>query len=331
VHVILALNDHRMPAHPVARRQAVILAFANVVPLDVTGAGQVLGVDLPGMGSPYQVRICGERPGLVATRSGFGLQIYSGPAAVDEADLVVVAGTLPADPDVDSAALDALRAAYTRGTAIVAIGTGAFILARAGLLAGRRATTHWSQADELARRYPTVEVHARLAGVEDGGIFTSAGLSAAVSQCLEIIRRSRGAVVADEVARQAVVTQHAAATGAQPTERPSAVVPIRGLTDVKDWMLHHLDQRTNLDQLAARACMSRRQFTRTFRAEAGVSPWQWLLGQRVRAAKRLLDETNDQVESIARRCGFATSVAFRTTFKQAVGTTPSQYRCRPAP
>lgn len=305
---------------------ATILVLPDVVPLDVTAAWQILGADLPRAGAPFRVQVCGERPGLVPTRSGFGLHVDAGLEALVGAGLVVVAGTLPADPVVEAPVLEALRVAHRRGTVIVAIGTGAFVLARTGLLDGHRATTHWCHAADLARRYPRIRVDRHVLAVEDAGIHTSAGLTSAVDVCLEIVRRSRGAAVADEAARYAVVTGHWPAGHPRPAGRPVPQAATVGVAEVREWMLSHLDRAMNLDELATLALMSRRQFTRTFRAEVGVSPRQWLLAQRLAEARRLLDETAEPVELIGRRCGFATPLAFRTNFKQVVGVSPSRYR-----
>jgi transcriptional regulator GlxA family with amidase domain len=186
----------------------------------------------------------------------------------------------------------------------VAVGTAAFILARAGMLDGRRATTHWSHAGELGRRYPRIIVDPDAPAIEDGGIGTSTGLPAATELCLRVVRRAGGACSADH----------------RLPER------CRGLTEVRQWMAGHLDQCTSVDDLAHRAYMSRRQFTRQFRVEVGASPWQWLIRQRLVQARHLLEETDEQIEAISRRCGFPTALAFRTTFRQTVGSSPSEYR-----
>jgi AraC family transcriptional activator FtrA len=309
---------------------ATLLALPDVVPLEVTAAWQILGADLPNAGAPYRVRVCGERPGLVPTSSGFGLHVDAGLEALAGARLVVIAGTVPADPVVAVPVLEALQVAHRRGSVLVAIGTGAFVLARTGLLDGRRATTHWTHAADLARRYPRIRVDPHILSVEDAGIHTSAGLTSAVDVCLEMVRRDRGAAIADEAARY-VVTGHPWTDHPQPAGRPLPEAAAGGAAEVREWMLGHLDRPMNLDELAARALMSRRQFTRTFRAEAGASPLQWLLAQRLAEAQRLLDETAEPIEVVGRRCGFATPLAFRTNFKRILGVSPSRYRrCRSA-
>jgi AraC family transcriptional regulator, transcriptional activator FtrA len=244
------------------------------MPFDVSAAAQFFGADLPLAGVPCSVTVCGAAAGVVPTRAGFGLHVAAGAEALRDAGLILVAGTLPADPDVDPAVLDALRAAHGRGVPVIGVGTAAFVLARAGLLDGRRATTHWSHAGQLGRRYPRIMLEPDATAVEDGGIGTSGGLPAAMDLCVRIVRRA----------------------GAASPERPH------------------------------RAYLSRRQFTRQFRAEVGASPWQWLIGQRLAEGRHLLEETDEQIEVISRRCGFPTALAFRTTFKQAVGASPSEYR-----
>jgi transcriptional regulator GlxA family with amidase domain len=287
----------------VSELRARVLVLRDVVPLDVSAAAQFFGAELPLAGVPCQVTVCGAAAGVVPTRAGFGLHVGAGVEALRDAGLILLAGTLPADPDVDPAVLDALRAANARGVPLVAVGTAAFVLARAGLLDGRRATTHWSHAGELARRYPRVIVDPDAPAVADGGIGTSTGLPAATALCLRVLRRIGGPSAGHRIAERS-----------------------RGLTEVRRWMVSHLDECTSIDDLAHRAYMSRRQFTRQFRAEVGASPWQWLIGQRLVQARHLLEETDEQIEAISRRCGFPTALAFRTAFKQSVGTSPSDYR-----
>jgi AraC family transcriptional regulator, transcriptional activator FtrA len=284
------------PCELVSELRARILVLRDVVPLDVSAAAQFFGADLPLAGVPCRVTVCGAAAGVVPTRAGFGLHVGTGVEALRDAGLILVAGTLPADPDVDTEVLHALRAAQARGVPVVAVGTAAFVLARAGLLDGRRATTHWSHTGELVRRYPRIILDPSAPAIADGGIGTSTGLPAATDLCLRLSTERRVA------------------------ERSP------GLTEVRQWMVRHLDQCTSVDDLAHRAFLSRRQFCRQFRAEVGASPWQWLIGQRLVHARHLLEVTDEQIDVISRRCGFPTPLAFRTTFKQSVGTSPSEYR-----
>jgi transcriptional regulator GlxA family with amidase domain len=303
-----------------------ILVLQNAVPLDVSVASQFFGVDLPLAGLPCKVSVCGGTAGVVSTRAGFGLHVDAGVEALTDADLVMVAGTQPADPDVEPAVLDSLRTVHARGVPMVAIGTAAFVLARAGLLDGRRATTHWCHAGELARRYPAVILDREATSVEDGGIYTSTGVRAAAQLCLQIIAESWGAATMIASAQRLAVADDRAAADPGPVHRPPTVGGARPLTEFRAWMASNLDQCASIDDLARRAFMSRRQFTRKFRQEVGASPWQWLIGQRLVQARHLLEETDEQIEAISRRCGFPTALAFRTTFKQSVCRSPSEYR-----
>ena len=324
-------DEHQQASGAPIRPTAVVLALPNVVPLDVSTICHVLGAEFgtasgtvgpPGTAAG-QVVVCGAAAGLVATGSGFGLQVGAGIEALAAANLVVVAGTLPADPPVGPAVLDALRVTHARGVPTVAIGTAAFVLARAGLLDGRRATTHWCHA----RTYPLVSVDSHEPAVQDGGVCTSAGLNAAVDLCLHLVRLGQDPPDVDE-AVTARVGGDRAAVARRCVEHPTALSNTSGLAEVRDWMVTNLDQPTSVDELAGRAYMSRRQFTRTFRAEAGVSPWQWLLTRRLDQARHLLETTDEPIELIARRCGFPTPLAFRTRFKVEFGTSPSLYRNR---
>jgi AraC family transcriptional activator FtrA len=324
----MSTDDRRPASAAQGATTVVVLALPNVIALDVTTICHVLGPDVASATTPAtRVVVCGEASGPVATGSGFGLQVSAGIEALAEADLVVVAGTLPADPPIGPAVLTALLVSHRRGVPIVAIGTAAFVLARAGLLDGRRATTHWCHADALASAYPQVTVESHETAVQDGYLWTSAGIDAAVDVCQERVRLRRtpppagGATQPPHPGDDRVIV---------PRRVGSATVigPAGGLADIRDWMLTNLDQPTSVDELAGRAFMSRRQFTRTFRAEAGVSPWQWLLSRRLEQARYLLETTDEQIELIARRCGFPTPLAFRTRFKPEFGTSPSRYRSR---
>jgi transcriptional regulator GlxA family with amidase domain len=305
-------NEQSPPGAGGGATRALILALPGVVPLDVSAAWQFLSVDLPLSGLPCRAGVCGESAGVVPTGSGFGLHVDAGAEALAQAELVLVAGTVPADPQVHPSVLESLRAAHARRVPVVAVGSAAFVLARAGLLDGRTTTTHWCHGAALARRYPKIVLDLDAAGVEDGGVYTSTGLRPALELCFRALRRARAAAEQDQPAP------------ASPDAPDGGGA--RRLADVREWMVEHLDQPTSLDDLAGRAFLSRRQFTRRFRAEVGVSPWQWLIRRRLDRARHLLEQTDDQIEVISRRCGFPTALAFRTVFKQTVGTSPSQYR-----
>jgi transcriptional regulator GlxA family with amidase domain len=223
--------------------------------------------------------------------------------------------------------LEALRAADRRGARLVSVCTGAFVLAAAGLLDGKRATTHWMYAAELARRYPQVLVDPRVLYVDAGNILTSAGTAAGIDLLLHIVRLDHGAEVANAVARRMVVPPHRDGGQAQFVDMPMPdPVADQPLADVLGWMLEHLDEEMSVGDLAQRAGTSPRTFARRFRALAGTTPHQWLLTQRVLLAQRLLETSDEPVERVAQRCGFGSASGLRQHFLRAVAASPQAYR-----
>jgi AraC family transcriptional activator FtrA len=248
--------------------------------------------------------------------------------ALDDADTVVVVTwpdlELPAPPAV----LDALRRAHARGARILSVCSGAFLLAEAGLLDGRRATTHWLYTDDLAGRYPDIDVDPNVLFVEGGdGIYTSAGTAAGIDLCLHIIRLDHGAEVANMVARRMVVPPQRDGGQAQFVDMPMPPAPNDDtIAATVEWAMAHLDQPLQVDDLARRAMLSPRTFARRFRSVTGTTPMKWLAQQRVLHAQRLLETTDLPVELIAHQCGFATATVLRTHFRRVAGTSPQAYR-----
>jgi transcriptional regulator GlxA family with amidase domain len=265
----------------------------------------------------YEVLVCGEgRTGAGA----FDVVAPHGLDAVARADTVLVPGveSLTVPPAFERA----LRASSAR---MVSICTGAFALAQAGILDGRRATTHWRHADELRARYPRVQVEPDLLYVDEGDVLTSAGVAAGIDLCLHIVRRDRGAAEANRVARRIVVAPHRAGGQAQFVERPVAD-PDTGLAPTRAWLLANLDRPATVPDMARHAGYSPRTFARRFRAETGTTPLAWLLEQRVLAARRLLEDSDLPVERVAADCGFGTATGLREHFRRACATTPTAYR-----
>jgi AraC family transcriptional activator FtrA len=276
----------------------------------------------------YGFQLCPVGPG--PTQLSHGLLLTGGGTLADlaAADTVVVPAW--ADPPADPPAplLDALREAHRRGARIASICTGAFVLAAAGLLDGRRATTHWQHADALAARYPQVRVDPGVLYTDDGDVLTSAGTAAGLDLCLHIIRADHGARAAAEVARRLVVPPHRDGGQAQYIRSP---LPPPGseadaISRVMAWALEHLDRPMTVADLARRAAMSQRTFARAFAAAAGTTPMHWLTRRRVAAAQELLETTDLSVERIAARVGFGSAVTLRARFTQVAGVAPSQYR-----
>src|SRR3954468_11944214 len=299
--------------------EVVTLARDTVVPFDLAPPAQVCG-------GPYAFSLAAERPGPVPTSTAFAIIAGEGLEALARADTVIVPGYETIDAAPSDAVLAALRAAHQRGARMVSICTGAFALAHAGLLDGRRATTHWRWAPMLAERFPAVDVDPDVLYVDEGDVLTSAGVAAGIDLCLHIVRRDHGAEVAARVARRIVVAPHREGGQAQFVERPLPVCDGGGLERTRAWALEHLDRPLDVATLARHAAFSERTFARRFRAETGTTPLQWLLRQRVLEAQRLLEGTDLPVEEVATRCGFGTAASLREHFARANATTPTAYR-----
>jgi transcriptional regulator GlxA family with amidase domain len=300
----------------------VVVALTNVLALDLGIPLQVFGSWRDG---PYRLTVCAERPGLVPVHGSPAVSVEYGLDALETADTIIVPGQ--ADPGVPAAAVrDALTAAAARGARMVSICTGAFVLAAAGLLDGRRATTHWWHAASLASQYPQVTVEPKVLYVDEGEVLTSAGIAAGLDLCLHLIRRDFGTHVANQRARMLVAAPHRTGGQAQYIDLPVRPERPEGLTQLYEWALLNLHQPLTVDQLAQQAGMSRRTLIRRFNTETGQPPMRWLLEARLSHARELLESTDLTVEGVARRCGLGTSANFRTLFKEHVGVPPSVYR-----
>jgi transcriptional regulator GlxA family with amidase domain len=279
--------------------------------------------DLPA----YRYAVCAEHRGPLPTTSGFAVTPSAGLRRVARADLVLVTGSAPPVPPPSSALTAALRAAARRGATVASVCTGAFALAAAGLLDGRRATTHWAFTDLLARTHPAVTVEPDSLYVIDGNVATSAGSSAAIDLCLALLRDAHGADVANRIARELVVPAHRRGGQTQYARTPvDGHTGGGGLGDVLDWAVEHLGDELSVEALAARAAMSPRTFARRFRAATGSTPAAWLRTQRVLAAERLLERSDATVEAIAHRTGLGSADTLRRHFARSRGVPPETYR-----
>jgi transcriptional regulator GlxA family with amidase domain len=310
----MTMSETIRPRHRVA-----VVALPAVVPLDLAIPAQVFGAYEE---APYALTVCAERPGPVATSAGFAVVAEAGLEALADADTLIVPGFEPHDRPLAPELLAALRDSPARK---VSICTGAFALAAAGLLDGRRATTHWRHTDELAARHPDVRVEPDVLYVDEGDVLTSAGVAAGLDLCLHILRTDQGAAFARAVARRIVVPPHREGGQAQFIRAP---VPGRdgSLAATRAWALERLHTPLTVRQLAAHACVSERTLARRFVAETGMTVLQWLLAQRVDAARAALEAGRAGVEEVAQATGFGTAANLRKHFRRHVATTPTAYR-----
>lgn len=302
-----------------------VVAVPPVIPFDLAIPELVFSAAIADDSPCYEVRSCTADPGVIDARGSLQVVVSSGLEAIEEADTVIVTGTGDR-VDPDPRVLVALQKAAARGGRIASICTGAFVLAAAGLLDGRRATTYWVQSGALATRYPRVEVQPDVLYVEDGPIFTSAGAAAGIDLCLHLIRKDFGAAVANTAARFTVVAPVRHGGQAQFIETPLPRENGRSLASTRAWALERLDAPLSLKDLSSHARMSVRTLTRRFQAETGLSPLQWLLHQRVERARELLESTDVSMDQVARLSGLGTADSLRRHVTRRLGLAPAAYR-----
>jgi transcriptional regulator GlxA family with amidase domain len=309
-------------------RKVAVIALDRVAPFELGVACEVFGTDRGADGFPvYEFALCTADGRPVRTSSGFSVVPNAGLGPVDEADLVIVPAyadrSVPAPPRL----LTALRRAAGRGAQLLSVCSGAFLLGEAGLLDGRRCTTHWKYVDELADRFPQALVECNSLYVTDGNVLTSAGTAAGIDACLHLVRREHGSALATRLARRMVVPPHRDGGQVQYVEAPIPRTPdAPTLEPILSWLIGNLDKPVTVDDLAARAHMAARTFARRFRAETGTTPHDWITNQRVLLARRLLEDSTLSVEAIAVRAGFGDAATMRHHFTRRVGATPHAYR-----
>jgi AraC family transcriptional activator FtrA len=311
------------------RRHAVaVVVYDGITPFELGVACDVFGAEWESMFDTawYRLFVCAIAPGPVIVEGGFQILAAHGPDRVRSADTVIVLPTINVDQGPPEMT-EILCRAHARGARIVSLCTGAFVLAAAGLLDGRRATTHWTECDQLASRYPEVSVDPGVLFVDEGDILSSAGSAASMDLCLHLVRQDHGSEVATQLARQLVVPPQRDGGQAQYIAAPLAPLDDSNFfADTVTWMQEHLDQTITVEALAARSAMSPRNFARRFQAATGTTPYQWLLRQRVQLAQRLLETTDLSVDLVAARSGFSTAANLRKHFHRSVRTSPHSYR-----
>ncbi|WP_314619661.1 GlxA family transcriptional regulator [Streptomyces stackebrandtii] len=319
---------------PAPRPQRIaLLSFPGIRAFDVSVITEVWGSDRTPRGvPPFELhRVAADPHTPVPLSGGLTLTPDRPLAWLDEltpTDLVLVPGIEDPDADFPAPVLAALRRAHTAGTPVASLCAGAFVLARAGLLDGRRAVTHWHLAQALAARHPEIQVEADALFVEDTGIWTSAGTAAGIDLCLHLVRTAHGAEAAATVARSMVTAPFRTGTQAQFIEHPTprADRDADALAAVRAHALAHLDEPHTVASLAAHAGMSPRSFARHFHATTGTTPLHWLITQRVAAAQKLLERTDHPLPEVARRAGFGSEVTMRQHFASHLATSPRDYR-----
>src|ERR1700729_3664442 len=322
-------------------RNVAVVVVHGFLPFEFGTICEVFGLDRTDDGlPPYDFAVVAGEPPPLRAHNDFTIQPSCGLERLEEADLIAlpavgddqlsiypVPSGRPRPPrEFPGDLLAALHRAVDRGARVLSICSGAFILGEAGLLDGRRCTTHWRHAAELARRYPRAKVDPDVLYVDDDPVITSAGTAAGIDACLYLVRKEQGSRVANGIARRMVVPPHRDGGQAQYVVQPIAPSCDGSLRDLLEWLRAHLDQPLTVRQLAARATMSERTFARRFVADTGTTPQRWLIGQRILLSQQLLEETVQTVDAIADRTGFGNATALRHHFRAWRGTTPNAYR-----
>jgi transcriptional regulator GlxA family with amidase domain len=306
---------------------SVVVADGLVGSFGLGVSAEVFGYDRRSMGLPrFDFGLVTEAPGVLRTDTGIPITVEHALERLVRSDIVSITAWELFDRVPSPALLDAFREAYARWVTIISHCTGAFVLAQAGLLDGKRVTTHWKYAGELAARFPAVEVDPSVLYVDNGQIITGAGTAAGVDTLLHFVRREWGAAAANALAREMVVPPHRDGGQAQFIDAPVRTCEDDLLGGVLEWASAHLAEDISVDLLARRALMSPRSFARRFKATTGTTPHAWLLGQRLAAAEALLEESDASVEEVARLVGFGTAAGLREQFQRRRGVSPRAYR-----
>ncbi|NED97240.1 helix-turn-helix domain-containing protein [Phytoactinopolyspora alkaliphila] len=313
-------------------RNVAVLVFDGVAPFELGVLCESFGVDRSAQGLPvFDFAVCANQPGRVRTSVGFDITVEHGLEVLDNADLIGIPAIprhmVAERPDLyTEGVMTALRDAVARGSRVLSVCSGAFVLGAAGLLDDRRCTTHWMYTDELAQRYPRAKVDPDVLYVDEDPVITSAGTAAGLDACLHLWRKEFGAEMAAMVARRMVIPPHRDGGQAQFVQAPVRPTSAPTLAGIIDYMEMHLDEEMTVEGLAGMATMSPRTFARRFRAETGTTPYEWLVARRVAAAQRMLERGDDTIDAVASATGFGTAAALRHHFSRRLDTTPQAYR-----
>lgn len=303
----------------------VVVAVPPVITFDIAIPSMIFGSVRIDNRPGYDVRVCTQHPGTIASAEGVGLVVRWSLRILKDADTVIVTGAGSRDT-LDPGLLSALQRAHKGSKRVASICSGAFALAQAGILDGRSATTYWLYSEEFRRRFAAVDLRADVLFVEDGNVVTSAGAAAGIDLCLHLVAKDYGVAVANDVARLAVVPPTRAGGQAQFIQRPVAHDKDGSLAATREWARNNLAKPITLSNLAARSHLSERTLTRRFREETGTSPLQWLLRQRIDRAQELLETTTLAMDRIAEQSGLKNADSLRQHFSRRLGVSPGAYR-----
>jgi AraC family transcriptional regulator, transcriptional activator FtrA len=313
--------------HAMSPHRVVALVHAPQSLIDLALAAEVFSQGRPfGVASWYEFVICAVQRGSLRFNAGYEVMVTHNLTALDTAETVIIPGWGARDTPAPSAILDRLRHVHSRGIRILALYTGAFLLAEAGMLSGRRATTHWRFSGELAARYPDIEVVDNVLYIDHGDIATCAGMAAGIDLFWHIVRTDHGAALAADVARRIIMSPHRGGMQAQRLRPGTIRERTTSLAMILEWAASDLSQPLTVTALASRARMSTRTFARRFQSEVGTSPGQWVLDHRLNAARELLEQTDLSIEVIAKRVGFSSAVNLRRHLRRLLDMTPATYR-----
>jgi AraC family transcriptional activator FtrA len=310
------------------RHVVVALAYDGLCTFEFGIAVEVFALPRPEFDFPWYDFKVAAIDKTIRAMGGFRVEAHGGLGVLGKADTIIVPGWRGCNEQPPERMLDALRRAYRRGARLVSICSGAFVLAAAGLLDGRRATTHWRYASILKGRYPGIELVDDVLYVEDGRIVTSAGSSAGIDACLQVVRSDYGAKVANIVARRLVMPPHRDGGQAQYVDAPLQLRPGKSIAAVLDWARRHLAEPIEIGALARHAGLSERTFLRRFREGTGSTPLKWLRRERIGRAMKLLEDKGPTLADITESCGFESQESFRKAFSEIAGVSPSAYRRR---
>lgn len=307
----------------------VALVCDGLCTFEFSCTAEVFGLSRPELGPDwYRFETCGVKGRRIRGPYGLSMQVDGGLDRLTAAGTVMIPGWQGIDVPVPAPVVEALCKAHSRGARLLAICSGAFVLAATGLLDGKRATTHWRYAAELQRRYPRIQVDPGVLYVDEGQVLTSAGSAAGLDLCVHLVRRDYGPAVANQVARRLVIPPHRGGGQAQFLERPVETQERGSLSALLDKMSRRLGEPLRIAQLARLAAMSERTFMRRFRATTGMSPADWITRMRVDRARELLETTTLSIDGIATRAGLGTATTLRHHFRRKVGVSPLEYRRR---